>query len=495
MNSLSKFNDLIPDSFFIKIFKDPDIILSTDPSKLDWFTIGDFQIPAEYVVRLIKEIRGKIKKADDNYLYSASQQLSNVIACIRLIVVSAGPSYMLALERLFKEQFGDEKIYKKTYDACFEKWLHKKNGQYLIGLNYYNILNGNLYYRDRFGQWFEIDKETAFDLQPNRKCILKDKDMIVSLNKDYKETQYDKIIKLWDKKEFTGVLTDDFLRFKNRETSPEKYFDFTVKYIKKLIKNPVSIKELERWNGGEIADLEHIIKISVFLFDFISNKNRDHTVYLLRDCLIFYELRKALDILTGEDTSTDQLLIGRKLFNSKNRAHGYWIMASEIFNNEYKRHPTNFAAFYNEYSRLMNRFFSLNPDFAKLITNISKYIKKHIRTNKKNIIFDVGFNGTINLITKYIIDNHIHPKRKTEVKLYVGAPWFKKLFKKRHETNSFFLLHHIQLMARSEHLYHYKPESLKSGKLKITMGDKEWQHKAAVELVILIMVALLKQKK
>lgn len=494
-------NEILPDEWFIKIFKDPDIIFSTNHSKIDWSIVSDFQVQGGFLIKFIKEIQGKIKNADDDYLYSASRQLYNTIECIRQIIgVNIGPAYMRAFETLFQQEFGDKKIYRKVYLTCFEKWIGKKVGQYQVGHNYYNILKGNLFYRDRFGQWFEIDKEHAFDLQPMKKRFLRDKKTIVLLNSTYKETPYDKIINLWNKKEFKGVLKSDFLKFNKKETSPEEYIKFTLKHIKKLIHNPVSIKELERWNGGEF-DLEHLVKISVCLYDYISKKNNhDHTVYLLRDCLAFYELIKIRDMLTGEKTSIDQLMIGRKLLRSKHNRWGYWLIANEVFQHAYKVHPTNYDAFYNEYSRLMDMFVSLNPDFAKVVDSLAIYIKKHIRTDRKNIIFDIGFSGTITTLIKYIIDRHINQsnqnqKIEADMKLFAGASWFKPLFKNRHETDNFFLLHHTQNMAMSEHLYHYKPGSLKSGKLRATMGDKEWQHKAAVEFVVLAMVALLKQKK
>jgi hypothetical protein len=492
-------NELLPDEWFTKVFKDPGIILLGDSSKIDWFKTGDFQALGVFLVNLIREAQGRIKKADDSYLYSASRQLCETMEWIRLVSIATGPSYMLAIERLFKEEFGDENVHIKTYNACFKAWLGQKVGQYKIGYNHYNILEGDLFYRDRFGQWFEIDKETAFDLKPKRNDILTDKDKIVLLNKDYRETPYDKVISLWNKKGFKGVLKDDFLRFKDKETSPEEYLKFTVKHINELIKNPISIGELERWSGSRVEELEHLVKISSFLLEMVKKQgDQDHHVYLLRDCLVFYELRKTLDILTGENTSVDQLLIGRKLLKSKHKRWGFWIVAYEIFYHAHKIYPTNFAEFYREYSRLMNLFFSLNPDFAKVITAMSEYIKKHIHTDRKNIIFDVGFNGTINLLTKYIVDNHINipnQKLKTDVKLAVGAPWLKKLFKERYETDYFFFMHHIQLMARSEHLYSYKSGSLKSGKLTVKMGSKKWQRKATVELVVLVMVALLSTKK
>lgn len=376
----------------------------------------------------------------------------------------------------------------------------KKNGQQQVGENFYNILEGKLYYRSHLDQWFEVDKTTAFDLKPNKKLI-EDKDTIDQLNGEYNETWYDAILRQWKDKQYQGILPDDFLQFGDEETSPEAYFDFTVAGIKTLLKNPVSIAELERWNGGRIVDLEDIIKISALVLDIVTKRRKDnsHTLYLLRDCLMFYEAHKTLDILSSEDTAVDQILIGRKLLSHKSREWGYYVVTLEVLYNAHKRYPTSFKEFYNEYARLLDMFASLDPGFATVIANLADYIKKHIRTDKnKIVIFDVGFQGSIALLTKYIIDRHIsssgpNGKIETDIKVGVGAVWSKKLFGDRHEGDYFPFLNRVQLAARSGELYHYKTGSLNSGKLQVLMGNKENQHKAAIELVVLVMVTLLAQ--
>ncbi|EKE22179.1 MAG: hypothetical protein ACD_7C00029G0005, partial [uncultured bacterium] len=62
-----------------------------------------------------------------------------------------------------------------------------------------------------------------------------------------------------------------------------------------------------------------------------------------------------------------------------------------------------------------------------------------------------------------------------------------------YENDYFPFLNRVQLMARSDELFHYKEESLESGKLRVVMGNKEWQQKAAIELAVLEMVILLTQ--
>ncbi|MFH1089028.1 MAG: hypothetical protein V1716_01225 [Candidatus Uhrbacteria bacterium] len=248
-------------------------------------------------------------------------------------------------------------------------------------------------------------------------------------------------------------------------------------------------------------DLEDTVKIGTFVLDIVKKRRKEdaHTIYLLRDCLMFYELHKTLDILDAKKTSADQLLIGRKSLNHKLRKWGYYAVMLEALYNAHKCYPKNFTKFYNEYARLMDLFVSLNPGFAAVIADLAKYVKKHLRTNKgKVVIFDIGFQGSIALLTKYVIDHHISQsgpsgKIKTDVKIGVGALWSKELFGNRHDGDYFPFLNRAQLMSRSDELYHYKNGSLSSGKLQVVMGNKKWQHQAATELVALVMMALLAQ--
>ncbi|MFH1423275.1 MAG: hypothetical protein ABIH42_11265, partial [Planctomycetota bacterium] len=102
------------------------------------------------------------------------------------------------------------------------------------------------------------------------------------------------------------------------------------------------------------------------------------------------------------------------------------------------------------------------------------------------------------LLTKYIIDRHISPsgpngKIETDIEIGVGAEWSKELFGHRHYSDYFPLLNRIQLMSRSDELYHYIEGSLDSGKLKVKMSTKKTQHDAATELIVFIMLLMVMQ--
>ena len=81
-------------------------------------------------------------------------------------------------------------------------------------------------------------------------------------------------------------------------------------------------------------------------------------------------------------------------------------------------------------------------------------MNKEEKTDKKKVIvFDIGFRGSIALLTKYIIDNHINPsnldkKIEIDIEVGVGALWSKELFGDRHLGDYFPFLNRLQLMKR-----------------------------------------------
>lgn len=485
------------DAELIDFFVNFEEILSKDKTGLDISLLIDFQVYSGYLIPDIQEMQVQLRSADDAYLYYACEHIFNIQDWIKLIVEDAGRlNFGITWENMFDKHFGDKKLLQNMYDTCFDKWVHGKSGQYKIGENFYNIVDGKLYYRNRFGEWFEVDRKTAFDLLPNKR-IVKAKETIERLNRDYRKTSYDTIRECWEDKDYNGILPDSFLLFEERETSPEEYFDFSVAQIRALLRNPVSIQELERWNGGKIVDLEHMVRVAAFVLETTTKRRGEdsHTLYLLRDCMMFQEAHKILDILTDDDTSSDQVLIGRKLLSHKSGQWGHYIVLLDALYTAHKRYPSSFTEFYDEFTRLLDMFVELNPKFALIVGDLASYLKRHIQTDKGVIdIFDIGFQGSIALLTKYIIDCHIKPvgasgKIETDVRIGVGAQWSKKLFDYRYDGDYFPMLNRVQQMARSDGLYHYKEDSLKSGRLTVIMGDKEVQRKAAIELAVLVMVA------
>ncbi len=490
------------DTGLIDFFNNFDKIPPIDKLTFDWSTATDFQVYKEFLINDIKVIQSQLENAEDHDLYNICEHTFNILDWIKLMVYDAGyPTFGTYIESFLKEHFGDGQVIQNIYDSCLEKWISDKSGQQKVGENFYNILNSKIYYRNHLGLWFEVERKSAFDLRPDQE-VVKNEDIINSLNKEYKETPYDVVFKQWQDKQYQGTLPDNFLQFEEQTTDPETYFNFTLDHLKILLKNPVSITELERWNGGEITDLDYMIKLSCLMLKTVERRRNDnaHTVYLLRDCLLFYEIHNVLDLLKSEKTSVDQVMIGRKLLSNGANEWGYYIATLEALYTAHMRYPENFDQFYNEYARLLDLFSSLNSGFSIVLANLAKYITPHIQTEKnKVVIFDIGFQGSIALLTKYIIDRYIKSSDsgneiETDIKVDVGAVWSKKLYGERYEGFYFPYLNRVQLMTRNNDLYYYKAGSFQSGKLQIEMGSKENQHKAAVELIISVMVTLMAQQ-
>lgn len=497
-NTAEEDDDLV---YFFKNFE--TILGSPKRLEIDKIINGiEFRVFSEYLINDIREIEKRLNSADDEYLLYVCEHIYSITEWTELMVGSVSEIFRKAWEKVFTEQFGDKNILTSIYARSINKWLVNKSGQHQLGGNTYTALDKNLYYRDRFGDWFQVDKQSAFDLQPKKNPV-KDRTIIPQLDSTYLDTSTDKLIEEWQDQNYEGTLPEDFLSFAKAETNPQEYFDFSLENINNLLRNPVSISELERWNGGKIINLEDTVKLCSMALEVVKHRRNDssHTVYLLRDCIVFYQLHKTLDILHSKNTSSDQLLIGRKLLSNKPDQWGYYILTIESLYEAHLRYPDNFDEFYAEYVRLIDLCVSVNPKFKVLIEELALYIKEHIVTNRKKVvIFDVGFQGSINLLTKYIIDRHISPtspdnKIDTEIEISIGALWSKELFEKRALSFYFPFLNRIQYMAMNDELYHYKFGSLKDGEIQVTMGGKDWQKKAAIELVVLVMVTRLTEHK
>lgn len=495
MNEQSTHND----DDLIYFFKNFESIMSGSAPTIDQVSTGvDFSVFREFLIDDIRELQKSIDNADDDdYQLWAAEHLFNIIDWAHLIDGNRGDIFSASLEQAFEKEFGDKKILTTLYDVYLQGWLTDKDGRHKVGGNTYTIFDNTIYYRDRFRQWYKVEKRSVFDLQP-KKALINEQSVIAHLNESYAPTPIDNLIQKWNEQDFQNTLPKNFLEFDQQVTSPEAYFDFSIKHMKELAEKPISLSELERWNGGVIPNLENIIMICIRVLEIVKERRRDegHTIYLLRDCLVFYETHKLLDFLNSEETSSDQLLIGRRLLSQEPDKWGYYIVILEALYEAHRRYPNNYTQFYSEFTRLMDLFSAVNPKFEAIIKTITPYIQSHIQTNQdKIIIFDVGFQGSINLFVQYVIDRYINTDPDspftTDIKVSIGALWSKELFGDRIMDDYFPFLNRVQQLATSDKLYHYVFDSLNKAQVSVTMGDKSWQHKATVERVVMVMLAKL----
>lgn len=486
------------DDDLIYFFKNFESILGAgNPTVNSISSAVDFTVFRDYFVQDIKQIKDGLSGADDTYLLQTAEHTYSIIAWMRLIVDNRGEAFSKAFEDTFNKEFGDSKILETLYTECLVKWLSGKKGQYKIGKNTYSTHSGSIYYRDRFERWFEVKKEEVFNIQP-AKTIVEDSKILSLLKNSYQPTEIDLIINEWEDQNLDAILPVDFLQFNQEKTTPEEYFTFSIAHLKSLAENPISIAELERWNGGTIVDLEETITVCTSILEYVKNRRnyQSHTIYLLRDSLLFYEAHKIFDIIESKETSSDQLLIGRKMLSHQPNKWGYYIVILEALYEAHKRYPSNYSEFYNEFGRLMDVLVSVNPKFQALIERLLPYIQNHLHTDKHRVtIFDVGFQGSINLFINHIIDRYISPNAEypieTDIEIAVGALWSKELFGERFKSDFFPFLDQVQRMATSDELYHYEFNGLNDTQVTVTMGNKNWQKKAAIERAVLVMLARL----
>lgn len=486
------------DDDLIYFFKNFELIIGKNTPTIEQVSSGvDFSVFQEFLFKDLQKLKNSIDNADDDYRLWAVEHLYNIIDWAHLIDENRGNIFSASLEQAFEKEFGDKKILTTLYDAYLQKWLIHKDGQHIIGGNTYTVFDNIIYYRDRFRQWHRVEKRTAFDLQP-KMTLYTNREVIAHLEENYTPTPLDNLIQRWDDQDFQNELPKDFLEFDKQITNPEEYFDFSIKHIKALANNPVSIAELERWNGGAIKNLENVLTICSSVLEIVKNrrKEKEHTIYLLRDCLLFYEAHKILDYLNSDDTSSDQLLIGRKLLSQEPDKWGYYIVTLEALYEAHQRYPNNYDQFYNEFSRLMDLFCEVSPKFMEIIKKIAVYVREHLHTDQNKVtIFDVGFQGSINLLVQYVIDRHIvidnTRQIETDIQVSVGALWSKELFGNRIMDDYFPLLNRVQRMATNDELYHYVFNSLHRSQVSVTMGTKDWQRKAAIERAVMVMLAKL----
>jgi hypothetical protein len=472
-------------------------------SEKDWFDTPDFAVFSKFITSDVRNIQNVLPNATDDYLYTACERIFNIQDWIKLMVEDAGFSkFSKNWQDIFEKEFGDKDVLQTMYSYCFDKWMTSKSGQQRIGVNFYHIHNEIIYYRDSLGSWFTVDRSTSFDPKPTMQPV-NDIQLSESLNSEYTPDLYDVLIEHWNNSAYQASLPAGLLDFNETETSPEDYFDFSFDRIKSILDSPVSVAELEKVNGGPIDDLKYKVMIANFVLDTVARRRLDktgHTVYLLRDCLTFYEAHKALDYLTSESTSADQILVGRKLLSIEPEQWEFYGAMVDGLYTAHLRYPTDFSDFYNEYSRLMNLFVENNQNFASLVAKLAVYIKAHVVTDRQKIVvFDIGFQGSIALLTKYVIDQHIQPTKdggqmETDIEIAIGAVWSMDLYGHRYYSDYFPMLNRIQQLERNNELYHYKHGSVSADGVKVTMGNKDHQKKASVELLVLLMIAKLQSK-
>ena len=401
---------------------------------------------------------------------------------------------------IFAEKFGSADVLNDIQRESYTRALSQLSGQIHIGENDYVLEDGKTYYRTLRGGWYEIAADQVLYLLP-KLTTPADPALVPKLESAYHQTTLDHLFQTWQEKRYSTDAESYFL-IEEGTTTPEVYFDKAVRQVEALIKQPVDIETLDKLHSESEHYLENLCKVSYRLIQFIQpiRKPGVHALHLLRDGMMFAEAQKALDILTGTNSSSGQIMIGRKLLSSPNgKEQDYWFLAVDAIYEAIAEHSTDFPKFYDEYVVRLREIELKDEDLHNLLKNLAEYIRPHIQTALDNgehiIVVDTGLQGSVNLLTKYIIDSYILPDLQTaaatDIYMFVVGDWFKGLYAGKYASDYYPMMKDIEVFARSEHVYNYKRGSFEAGKLEVEMGSAYHQLLGNIELIVLVTMAIL----
>lgn len=479
---------------WFKEFEDRKIV---GKDEIPWPITIEFDIQRPYFISHLSSLP-ELDTASDSELLTIAQYCNNLISWIEQMRIMGYTNLPSAVEDFLEKEFGNRQLLMNLRRSYTEKWLGGKSGQFKVGENRFTVHAGTFYYCTLRHEWYEVELGSVFELMP-RFISRADQQTSELLDKNHQPTKYQQIYTKWRDADYSGKVLSREASLKIGQTTPEAVLEDTLKKIHAIVEHPVALEELERVIGDKPDSLEYLIKISCLVADFAQQRrsSNEHSLYLLRDCAMFHEAHILIDLLEGKQTSHDQIYLGRQSFSSKQRESGHWYVSQELLLLSLQKFPNDFDSFYADFAQRLKDYESYSPEFATLVQNLAQYLENHIgeanRNNQVINVIDLGFQGSINMLVKYVLDQYGLPKtsQPTTVHIYVVAEWFKGVYKTMNTSNTFSTLTHIEVMARNNAIYKYVPESLRDGSLSVVYGSKEDQAQADIELAVLTMTILL----
>lgn len=468
--------------------------------QVPWMLTIEYEIQSKYLIANLKSL-SQIGSASDPELLAAAQHCNNLIAWVEQMRIMGYTGLHDVIENLLEDEFGDRQKLINLRQDYTEAWLHGKSGQYKIGENYFTVYHNKFYYHTLYREWYEVKPSSVFDIMPvfGQKA---DAQTTVYLNSEYMPTRYQQIYTGWQEAGYTGKLLSDLFLSQTGQTTPEDVLEETTKKIQAIVDNPPALEEIERAVSDKPDYLEYLIKISCLVADFAQERrmSNEYSLYLLRDCAMFHEAQILIDLLEGQRTSHDQVYIGRQSLSSKQRDAGHWYVVQELLLMALQKHPDDFSGFYANFTQYLKDYEEYSTDFATLVQDLARYLDGHIteseQSNRPITVIDLGFQGSINMLVKYVLDNYCLQKTKqpAKVHMYVIAEWFRGVYENMYTSNTFSTLTYIEVMTQNNAIYEYVPWSLQEGNLSITYGSKADQDQADIELTVMIMTVLLSKQ-
>lgn len=479
--------------------------MKSNKAKLQEMRIGcflskDFDFILKFYINEIKKLEAASHSPNFKKLIQTSKKAFYLQSFVEDVTFFGYPQITKRLEQGFLKEFGSKKILKKIQKDTLKRALAKLSGRHLIGENEYTVHKNKVYYRSLAGRWFQVSTSDVFYLLPKLDNMAREQDAKY-LESKYKPNSLDKIYINWQQKKWLNKIDKSLIRIEDGETTPEKYNSDSVKQIKAILKNPVSLGALKNISKKDDEYLEQLIKVSYKIISFINRKrtHSTHLLHLLRDGIMFAEAQKTIDLLLHKNSPSSQIMISRKVLSSPEKEEYYWSLVVDVLYSALRKCSNSFDKFYEEYVTRMKEQENANPDLRAFFVKLSDYIKQslNIKNDKTNriLICDTGLQGSINMLTKYLIDNYLYKNGErqvhTDIYLFIVGEWFKGVYKRKYFDDYYPMMKDIEIFMRSDQLYHYKQKSFETGKLKVVMGGKNQQVLANVELIVLVQMCVL----
>lgn len=477
----------------------------SQPVMIGYFREEDLNFVLKFYLKKIRALHKSSQSNSIKNLMACSKEAHCLQRYIEDMAFFGWPAITKHFQNAFKKERGSANVLKEIQKSAFEKAIGRMEGRQRLGENVYIIHERKIYLRSLKGKWFIIQPRHVFLLLPPLVQPVKNKQLIALLEKQFQPTPLDELFQLWMRKPWSKKVNPSLLYLRKGITTPDEYFKHVEKQIQNINKYPVSLSALQTFCDQGDEYFEKLIKVSYYLIQFVHHLRQKNAclIHILRDGMMFAETQYTLDILTKKPTAQSQLMIGRKLLSKQGKKEYYWqIMVDSLYAAQ-RRYPRRFSLFYKEYTKNLRNKEQKDHELKALIKHLAQYIQEHMGKNiqqrGKFIIVDTGLQGSVNMLIKYIIDQHIAPKTKkgvaSDIYMFVVGAWLKNIYKGKFFSHYYPMMKDIEVFMRSDQLYHYVPGSFEKGKLQVKMGTHKKQILANIELIVLVQTCMLAYQK
>lgn len=453
----------------------------------------DFQRLRDYYRRRISELDTQIQTTDQLALQQAAQQAFYLQRYVDDMTHFGWPALTQGLEHAFAQECGDRRILASLHDRAVRQLLSSLAGLQTLGENQYVIHAAVPYFRTLRGEWYAVDPAEVFLLLPTLTRPAAP-EIAPVLEGAYRPSRTDRLFARWMSWPDGRADAASLLFFAEGRTTPSDYSRHAVQQIREILRVRPSFPEVERLHREDSHYLETLFRVAERIVAFVQPLRRQTRtpVYLLRDGLMFSEAHTALDLLQKKSTLHTEAMIGRKLLSAPDESERYWRMVVDALYAAWGERPNDFSAFSQAFMERLRTRERQDPQLAALFRRLSAYLKDCLPLGATAIVaVDTGLQGSVNMLVKYLLDEHAGVASPADIRMYVVGEWFRGVYRGRFATDYYPMMKDIEILSRSEHLYSYVPGSLEQGRLEVEMGDQAQQLRANIELIVLTIVCTL----